>query len=187
MRYRTHASFHFKTYMKMSQFVSRRRMNVLDREAIRTRIETSEANMNAPLLMISSDDEIMSSLGYYFRNIYQIDTTSNAEQGLAMLKTGKYGVVLYDDEMLPAQGVHFLNRIYRAAPRTARILLVEHSENSTAKEMKRSKHAFQCIIKPCTLHALERGIRMGLEEYWGANRDQDRIEVTANYYRSPVG
>jgi DNA-binding NtrC family response regulator len=122
--------------------------------------------MSIKILMMSKDNEIMTSLRYYFRNIYQFDTTSDPEEGIRLLRGDNYSAAILDYGLSKMNDIYYLDLMREGAPDTARLLFIESSELKNASEMVQKKHIFQFLTKPCTMRALEGAIRSGIEHHW---------------------
>jgi DNA-binding NtrC family response regulator len=120
--------------------------------------------MDQKVLMIIEDEDLLHSLRYYFSESFQLVSASSAEQGLQILRSEIYQVVIFDDLLQTRDGALFENLIQASAPTAAQILLSNAPVLPRYIRGIRKGKIFQSLRKPFTPEMLERSIRVALEQ-----------------------
>jgi response regulator RpfG family c-di-GMP phosphodiesterase len=136
--------------------------------------------MEWKVLMVDDDEEVLNSFRRHFRKSFQLDTAPNAEEGLRLLRTGTYMVVVSDYMMPKTDGIQFLGLVREGAPDTTRMLLTGYADTMVAIEAVNKGHIFRFLTKPCAPEVLERAIQDGIEYYRLVTAEKELLEKTLN-------
>jgi response regulator RpfG family c-di-GMP phosphodiesterase len=135
--------------------------------------------MNAKVLFVDDDSNLLASLRRQFRNDFPLETAMNAEEGLmALSEKGPFAVVVSDMRMPGLSGNEFLGLVHRAQPDCARILLTGYAELQTAIDSVNRGHVFRFLTKPCDPVTLKNAIMSGLEQHRLITAQRDLLENT---------
>ncbi|MCW7541065.1 response regulator [Aquabacterium sp. A7-Y] len=80
------------------------------------------------LLFIDDEPAILAALRIVFRSTYQVVTTTDPGEALALLRQRDFDVVVSDQRMPRMQGVELLHEARSVSPHTTRILLTGYSD-----------------------------------------------------------
>lgn len=117
----------------------------------------------AKILVIDDEKPIRSTLTEILEyEKFAVDEAADGTQGLAMLKKGKYDVVLCDIKMPKMDGIEVLEKAMELAPETPVVMISGHGTIETAVEAIK-KGAFDFISKPLDLNRLLITIRNAME------------------------
>ena len=137
--------------------------------------------MNAKILFVDDDPDILDGFQRNLRKIFQIDTAVSGAMALALIRDrGPYGVVVADMRMPAMNGIEFLIELERTAPDTIRIMLTGNADQKTARDAVNQGHIFRFLTKPCPRDELESALRAGLKQYQLVTAERDVLEKTLN-------
>lgn len=91
----------------------------------------------------------------------EVEVALSGKEGLAMMETTSFDVVVSDLRMPEMDGNQFLNQVCRLYPRTIRMILSGYAEKKMLIDSIGVTH--QLLAKPCETEALEMLIRRALE------------------------
>src|SRR4051812_15439891 len=88
-----------------------------------------------PVLIIDDDKDICLVLSRFLsKNNYEVDVANNGEEGLKLLRSKEYTLVLCDYRLPDMTGVDALRKIKLLRPQTAVIIITGYSDVKTAVE-----------------------------------------------------
>jgi len=119
-----------------------------------------------PRILIIDDEE---SIRHTLKDIleyedYKVDTASDGEQGLRILKDEGYDVVLCDVKMPKKDGMEVLEEALKMNPELQFIMISGHADIQTAVEATK-KGAYDFIPKPPDLNRLLVSVRNALDKH----------------------
>lgn len=100
------------------------------------------------LLLVDDEERILRSLAMLFRGHYQVQTTTDAREALAMVERGTVHVVVSDQKMPVMRGADLLREIKERSPNTMRILLTGYSELDAIIASVNEGEIFRYVNKP---------------------------------------
>lgn len=121
--------------------------------------------MKMPRILIIDDEEsIRSTLKDILEyEDYKVDTASDGEEGLRMLKDDNYDAILCDVKMPKRDGLEVLEEGLRANPELQFIMISGHADIQTAVEATK-KGAYDFIQKPPDLNRLLIAVRNAMDK-----------------------
>lgn len=112
---------------------------------------TTPAPADAPWRILCVDDEanILSALRRLFRqNGYQINVAGSGAEGLQILETQEFDLVISDMRMPEMDGAQFLEQVYKRYPETVRILLTGYADITSTIEAVNKGQIYRYVSKP---------------------------------------
>jgi DNA-binding NtrC family response regulator len=105
--------------------------------------------MTRPVLLLVDDEErILRSLSLLLRNRYDVVTTVDAREALAIVGAGNVHVIVSDQRMPVMTGVDLLREVRRRSPRTMRILLTGFADLQAVEGSLNDGEIFRYLEKP---------------------------------------
>ncbi len=112
-------------------------------------LPSQEANPRGRLLIVDDEENILRSLQRVLRrDEWEIETATDGSGGLEVLERFSPEVVISDFRMPGMNGVEFLTHVKQRAPRTQRIMLTGHADQSAIEEAINRSEIFRFISKP---------------------------------------
>jgi DNA-binding NtrC family response regulator len=108
----------------------------------------TDAQDKPRVLFVDDEERILRSLRMLFRNDYQVMTTSDGHEALAMVRSAKVHVVVSDQRMPIMPGVELLRLVKEASPNTMRLLLTGYSDLEAIVGSINEGEIFRFIAKP---------------------------------------
>jgi DNA-binding NtrC family response regulator len=106
-------------------------------------------NPHKPTLLLVDDEErILRSLAMLFRGQYQLLTTTDAREALAIVERQQVHVVVSDQKMPIMRGADMLREIKERSPNSMRILLTGYSELDAIIASVNEGEIFRYVNKP---------------------------------------
>jgi response regulator RpfG family c-di-GMP phosphodiesterase len=137
--------------------------------------------MNAEILCVDDDPDILAGFQRSLRKDFKIDTAVGGAAALAMIRGHTpYAVVVADMQMPAMNGVEFLMELERAAPDTIRMMLTGNADQKTARDAVNQGHIFRFLTKPCPHEELVHSLQAGLKQYRLVTAERDVLERTLN-------
>lgn len=135
--------------------------------------------MNARVLFVDDDENILAAFRRQFRKAFDIATASSGAAGLDILvQTPPFAVVVADMRMPGMDGVQFLARVKDIAPHTSRIMLTGHAEIGTAIDAVNNGKIFRFLTKPCSSEDLSQAVESGIRQNHLITAEQELLEKT---------
>ncbi|MDT5272865.1 MAG: two-component system, NtrC family, response regulator AtoC [Acidobacteriota bacterium] len=116
----------------------------------------------AAILIVDDDAAVRDVLYDLFSEEHMCHAAATAEQALAYLSEQTYDAVLTDISMPGLSGLELLGHLRREQPRTPVIVISGISDREHAEGLTRLG-AFDFILKPFTLEAVEQSVSRALE------------------------
>jgi two-component system, NtrC family, response regulator PilR len=116
----------------------------------------------AEILIVDDDDVIRDTLYELLSETYTCQTAETAEKALARLKADAFDVVLTDISMPGLSGLELLGQVLQHYPKTPVIIISGISDQEQAEGLIRLG-AFDYLLKPFRLEAVERSVKEALE------------------------
>ena len=118
----------------------------------------------AAILIVDDDDAVRDTLYDLFSDDHLCHAASSAEQALSFVREQQqYDVVLTDISMPGLSGVELLGMLRQMQPDTPVIIVSGIGDRSHAEGLVRLG-AFDFILKPFTLDAVEQSVARALEQ-----------------------
>lgn len=137
--------------------------------------------MNAEILFVDDDPEILSGFQRSLKKEFKIDTAAGGAVALALSEEREpYALVVADMRMPGMNGIDFLTELERRAPDTIRIMLTGNADQKTARDAVNQGHVFRFLVKPCPQEELVLALKAGLKQYQLVTAERDVLERTLN-------
>ena len=117
------------------------------------------------LLIIDDEVEITKSLTRQFRGKYNVFTTTNAEEGFAIMEKERIQVVLSDQRMPGMTGVDFFSRIKNKYPDALKLILTGYTDIEAVIGAINEGQVFRYVTKPWNPQELDTIINEAFEKY----------------------
>lgn len=117
------------------------------------------------LLIIDDEVEITKALTRQFRKKYNVFSTTNAEDGFAIMEKEKIQVVLSDQRMPGMTGVDFFSRIKDKYPDALKLILTGYTDIEAVIGAINDGQVFRYVTKPWHPEELDTIIREAFEKY----------------------
>jgi DNA-binding NtrC family response regulator len=114
------------------------------------------------ILVVDDDDTIRDTLYELLSEEYLCQTAETAEKAFARLEADAYDVVLTDISMPGLSGLELLGHIRQMFPNTPVIMISGIGDEEHAQGLIRLG-AFDFLLKPFTLDAVEKSVRRAVE------------------------
>jgi two-component system, probable response regulator PhcQ len=122
--------------------------------------------MTSRILLVDDEPNIISSLQrVLLEEPYEIISAGSAEEGLKLLETTRFKVVISDERMPGMGGAEFLSIIRNSHPETVRILLTGYASLEAAMEAVNGGEIYRFFMKPWDDLQLILAIRSAVERY----------------------
>lgn len=100
------------------------------------------------VLCVDDEPNILRALSWLLRKDFQVVTAESAHEGLGLIRTGDFDVVISDHRMPEMSGVDFLSQVKLLAPRAMRILLTGYSDMQAVIQSVNESEIFRFVSKP---------------------------------------
>jgi len=117
----------------------------------------------AAILIVDDEDSVRDMLYDLFSEEHMCHVAATAEQALAFLREQTYDAVLTDISMPGLSGVELLGYLRSEQPQTPVIVVSGIGDREHAEGLMRLG-AFDFILKPFTLKAVEQSVARALEQ-----------------------
>jgi len=139
--------------------------------------------MQAKILLVDDDQNLLSSMKRQLRKGYDITTAASGEEALDYLKTATRtgitpAVVVCDMRMGGMDGVQTLSKIRDISPDTVRIMLTGNADMQTAIDAINSGHIFRFLTKPCLPEVMQSGLDDAIKQYQLVTAERELLEKT---------
>ena len=133
----------------------------------------------APWRILCVDDEanILSALRRLFRqNGYQISVAGGGAEGLQILDTQEFDLIISDMRMPEMDGARFLEQVFKRYPDTVRILLTGYADIASTIEAVNKGQIYRYVSKPWNDQELLLIVRQALD-LKALQREKLRLEA----------
>jgi signal transduction histidine kinase/DNA-binding NarL/FixJ family response regulator len=131
------------------------------------------------LLLVDDEEYILKSIRRVLRRgDWQIETASDAEEGLKALERFTPEVVISDFRMPGMNGVEFLSRVKQQVPRAQRIMLTGQADQQAIEEAINRSEIFRFISKPWNDSHLVLTVKSAFEQYALQAENERLLRVT---------
>lgn len=100
------------------------------------------------VLCVDDEPNILRALSWLLRKDFQVVTAESASEGLDLIRTGDFDVVISDHRMPEMSGVEFLSQVKMIVPRAMRILLTGYSDMQAVIQSVNEAEVFRFVSKP---------------------------------------
>ena len=137
--------------------------------------------MNAKILFVDDDANVLAGYQRNLRRQYSIDTALGGAQALAQLDaSGPYAVVVADMQMPNMNGIEFLQQAETRTPDTVRIMLTGNADQKTAVDAVNQGRVFRFLNKPCSAEIMAQALEAALRQYQLVTAERELLEDTLN-------
>ncbi len=141
--------------------------------------QTQGAVPRGRLLLVDDEEYILKSIRRVLRRgDWQIETASDAEEGLKALERFTPEVVISDFRMPGMNGVEFLSRVKAQVPRAQRIMLTGQADQQAIEEAINRSEIFRFISKPWNDSHLVLTVKSAFEQYALQTENERLLRVT---------
>ncbi|HEX4895191.1 MAG TPA: response regulator [Solimonas sp.] len=115
------------------------------------------------LLLIDDEERILRSLAMMFRGHYDLHTTTDPQEALALVAAKPVHVVVSDQRMPLMRGAELLQKVRERSPCTMRILLTGYSELDAVVASVNEGEIFRFVNKPWDAQELRDTVRQAAQ------------------------
>jgi len=115
------------------------------------------------ILVVDDEESVVGALSEFLTlRGYQVETAMNSRQALALIHDRAFSVVVSDLRMPGMNGVELLEQVMEVDPETVVIIMTGYASVQSAVDALK-KGAYDYVMKPFSMHELEKTLRLGLE------------------------
>jgi two-component system sensor histidine kinase/response regulator len=115
------------------------------------------------VLIVDDEESLVGALSEFLSmRGYEVSTATNARQALALIHESTFGVVVSDLRLPGMNGVELLEHVLDVDPETVMIIMTGYASVQSAVDALK-KGAYDYVIKPFSVHELEKTLKTGLE------------------------
>jgi DNA-binding NtrC family response regulator len=100
------------------------------------------------VLCVDAEPAVLCSLNLLLRAHFDVSCATNADDGLALMRSREFDVVISDQCMPGMSGTEFLEQVKQTSPQTMRLLLTGHAAYNDALRSVNDCEVFRYILKP---------------------------------------
>jgi response regulator RpfG family c-di-GMP phosphodiesterase/predicted Ser/Thr protein kinase len=100
------------------------------------------------VLFVDDEERVLNALRHLFRDTYEVQTALDGAQGLELLRTQRFHVLVSDQRMPEMPGVELLRQARTLAPGTVRLLLTGYSDLAAIVGSVNDGEVFRFVSKP---------------------------------------
>jgi serine/threonine-protein kinase len=100
------------------------------------------------VLFVDDEERVVNALRAIFRDTYDVETATSGEAALALLRAGKFHVIVSDQRMPGMLGVDFLREAKAISPDAVRILLTGYSDLAAIVGSVNDGEVYRFVSKP---------------------------------------
>lgn len=144
---------------------------VLEKELLQIKEKSEEKRV----LLVDDEEDILFALSEFLTSKgYSVELAHDSRQALSLIHENDFTAVVSDLRMPGMSGVGLLEEVLGVDPDTVFIIMTGYATVQSAVEALR-KGAYDYIVKPFSLHDLEKTVRLGLEK---RNLARENIELS---------
>lgn len=111
--------------------------------------DIKELEYSRKILVVDDDRGLLEMIESLTQGHFDLVTSDNAAQGLAILEQqGPFAVVMSDLHMPGMDGIAFLNQVRELSPRTVRIIVTAFADMEAALKAINASHIYRFLTKP---------------------------------------
>ena len=133
------------------------------------------------ILVVDDQVEILHALERQLKDEYQVFTASNGEEGLKLLKSNTFAVILADQRMPGMTGIDFLSRSLLMQSESIRILITAYADIQASIDAVNKGQIYYYVSKPWEPDDLRLIVRRAVERY---NLQLKNIQLTEELQKS---
>lgn len=130
------------------------------------------------ILFVDDEERILRSLVMMFKSSFQVHSTTDPDEALALLRKHHFHVIVSDQRMPQMLGVDLLRRARETSPNTMRLLLTGYSDLAAIVGSINEGEIFRYINKPWDpedlRNTLQRAAEIGVQLEAAANQPAPR-------------
>lgn len=130
------------------------------------------------VLFVDDDPNVLDAMKRSLKGRYQMSTALSAAEGLAVLGTAVFDVVVSDMRMPGMNGAEFLKVARTVQPEALRIILSGHSDLEAAVAAVNEGHIFRFLIKPAPRLTLITALDAAVEQRRLVAAEKELLERT---------
>jgi signal transduction histidine kinase len=116
------------------------------------------------ILIVDDEESVVGALSEFLSlRGYDVETAMNSRQALALIHDRGFSVVVSDLRMPGMNGVELLEQVMEVDPDTVVIIMTGYASVQSAVDALK-KGAYDYVMKPFSMHELEKTLRLGLEK-----------------------
>lgn len=146
--------------------------------ALSINIPMSTPTPKGRVLCVDDEPNILRALSWLLKKEFQVVTALSAQEGLELIRTGDFDVVISDQRMPEMSGVDFLNQVRIMAPRAMRILLTGYSDMQAVLRSVNEAEIFRYVNKPWNVNELPAIVAQAAE----IARKQENIPAPTSWH-----
>lgn len=100
------------------------------------------------VLCVDDEPSVLRALNWLLRSRFEVSSTTDAQEGLSLLRQSEFDVVISDQRMPGMTGTEFLQRARIESPNTMRLLLTGYSDYADILGSVNDCEVFRFINKP---------------------------------------
>ena len=133
---------------------------ILEKELLQIKDKPEEKRV----LLVDDEEDILFALSEFLSSKgYSVEMARDSRQALSLIHESNFSAVVSDLRMPGMSGVGLLEEVLGVDPDTVFIIMTGYATVQSAVEALR-KGAYDYIVKPFSLHDLEKTVRLGLEK-----------------------
>jgi len=142
--------------------------------------EQENDKLNATILFVDDEKNILSSLKRLFRKVTEtVFTAESGAEGLEILGNEKVDIVVSDMRMPEMDGAQFLEKVAENWPGTVRILLTGYADITSTINAINNGSIYRYISKPWDDEDIVLSVRQALEQKQ-IKEERDRLQILTN-------
>jgi len=115
------------------------------------------------VLVVDDEESLVGALSEFLTmRGYEVETALNPRQALALIHEKTFSLVVTDLRLAGLNGVELLEHVLDVDPETVVVIMTGYASVQSAVEALK-KGAYDYVIKPFSVHDLEKTLRLGLE------------------------
>jgi len=130
------------------------------------------------ILFVDDDVNLLQAVKRRYRKKFNIVTASSAKEGLEMLASNQFAVVVSDLQMPEMNGIEFLAKVREEYPDVTRVMLTGNADLKAAIDAVNNGHIFRFCTKPCPVDVMINTLWSAIEQYRLVNAERELLEKT---------
>lgn len=112
------------------------------------------SNKIGKVLCVDDEPHVLRALQWLLNRNFEVHTAGSAQEGMRLLQSHDFDVVVSDQRMPEVSGVDFLQQVRQTAPRAMRILLTGYTDLDAMVRSVNESEVFRFINKPWDIKEL---------------------------------